>query len=111
MRANPPDADSDRMPANNRAASGRESLHYEIRVRGPIGPTMMQAFPTLAATRSGQDTLLIGSLADRCALYGVIHQLEALGLQLLEIRRPPRSDPGRPARSRDPGEDDSSRLA
>ena len=111
MRANPPDADSNRVPASNRAASGRESLHYEIRVRGPIGPTMMQAFPTLAATRSDQDTLLIGSLADQCALYGVIHQLEALGLQLLEIRRPPRSDPGRPARSRDPGEHDSSRLA
>ena len=50
---------------------------------------MMQAFPTLSATRSGQDTLLIGSLPDQSALYGVIHQLEALGLQLLEIRRPP----------------------
>ncbi|MBV9002038.1 MAG: hypothetical protein JO304_23475 [Solirubrobacterales bacterium] len=84
------------MPAKNRAASGRESLHYEIRVRGPIGPTMMQAFPTLAASRSGQDTLLIGSLADQCALYGVIGQLEALGLQLLEIRCVPTGDPERP---------------
>jgi hypothetical protein len=69
---------------------------YEIRVRGPIGPTMMQAFPTLAATRSGQDTLLIGSLPDQSALYGVIGQLEALGLQLLEIRRVPTGDPERP---------------
>ena len=55
----------------------------------------MQAFPTLAARRSAQDTLLVGSLPDQCALYGVIHQLEALGLQLLEIRRPPRGDPER----------------
>jgi hypothetical protein len=62
----------------------------------------MQAFPTLASIRSGQDTLLIGSLADQCALYGVIHQLEALGLQLLEIRCPPGSDPGRPPGSHDP---------
>ena len=36
-------------------------------------------------SRSGQDTLLTGSLPDQSALYGVIHQLEALGLELLEI--------------------------
>ena len=41
----------------------------------------MQAFATLAESRSGQDTLLVGSLPDQSALYGVIHQLEALGLQ------------------------------
>jgi hypothetical protein len=63
---------------------------------------MMQAFPTLAASRSGQDTLLIGSLPDQSALYGVIGQLEALGLQLLEIRCPPGSDSGRPPGSQDP---------
>lgn len=59
---------------------------YELRVRGPIGPTLMQAFPTLSASPSGQDTLLSGSLPDHSALYGVIHQLEVLGLQLLEVR-------------------------
>jgi epsilon-lactone hydrolase len=63
---------------------------------------MMQAFPTLVVSRSGQDTLLIGLLPDQCALYGVIHQLEALGLQLLEIRHPPSSVSG---------QDDSSRPA
>lgn len=72
---------------------------------------MMQAFPTLSATRSAQDTLLAGSLPDQCALYGVIHQLEALGLQLLGIRRLPTGDPEPPAQSHDPCEDDSSRLA
>jgi hypothetical protein len=51
----------------------------------------MQAFPCLTATPSGQDTLLTGSLPDQSGLYGVIHQLEALGLQLLEIRHLPRS--------------------
>jgi hypothetical protein len=85
MRAHPPDADHDRMPDKNRATGGG-AQRYEIRVRGPIGPTIMQAFPSLTATRSGQDTLLTGSLPDQSALYGVIHQLEALGLQLLEIR-------------------------
>ncbi len=91
MRAHPPQSDSERMSAKKRATGGREPRRHEIRVRGPIGPTMMQAFPTLAATGRGQDTLLTGSLCDQCALYGVIHQLEALGLELLEIRCLPTS--------------------
>ena len=84
----------ERMAATKRATGGSEPRRYEIRVRGPIGPTIMQAFPTLTATRSGHDTLLTGSLADQSALYGVIHQLEALGLQLLEIRCPTSGGPG-----------------
>ena len=97
MRSNPSDADPDRMAAKNTATGGRKPPRYEIRVRGPIGPTLMQAFPTLAASRNGEDTLLTGSLPDQSALYGVIHQLEALGLQLLEIRRLPSGDPERAA--------------
>jgi hypothetical protein len=86
MRAHPADSDPHHMPASQRATGGREPRRYEIGVRGRLGPTMMQAFPTLALSRSGQDTLLTGSLPDQCALYGVIHQLEALGLELLGIR-------------------------
>ena len=85
------------MPANDSATGGREPRRYEIRVRGPIGLTMMQAFPTLAASRSGQDTLLTGPLPDESALYGVIAELETLGLQLLEIRRPSTGDSERAA--------------
>ena len=85
MRAHPPDADPNRMPAEHTASGSHRSPRYEIHVRGPIGPTIMQAFPTLAASRSGQDTVLTGSLPDQAALYGVIHQLEALGLELLEV--------------------------
>ena len=76
-----------RMAANNSATGGCEPSRYEIRVRGPIGPAVMQAFPTFTAGRSGDDTLLTGSIPDQSALYGVIHQLEAVGLQLLEIDR------------------------
>jgi epsilon-lactone hydrolase len=83
------------MAAKESATGGGEARRYEIRVRGPIGLTMMQAFPTLAARRSGHDTLLIGSLPDQAALYGVIHDLEVLGLQLLDVRRLPTGDPER----------------
>jgi monoterpene epsilon-lactone hydrolase len=79
------------MPANERATGGREPRHYEIRVRGLIGLTLMQAFPALTTASIGPDTLLTGSLPDQSALYGVIHQLEALGLELLGIRCLPTS--------------------
>ena len=84
------------MPANKDATCCSGRRYYEIHVRGPIGPTIMQAFPSLTATPSGHDTLLTGSLPDQSALYGVINQLEALGLQLLEIRRP-KSDGAEPS--------------
>jgi hypothetical protein len=33
--------------------------------------------------------VLTGTLADQAALYGVLAQIEALGLELLEVRRLP----------------------
>jgi hypothetical protein len=68
------------------AARAKGSGHYEIRVRGAIGPTILESFPTLSARRGAGDTFLYGRLPDQSALYGVIHQLEALGLELLEVR-------------------------
>jgi hypothetical protein len=95
------------VPANTRTG-GSERRCYKIRVGGPVGPTVMEAFPTLTATRSGQDTVLAGSLRDQSALYGMINQLEALGLQLLEIRSRSLTMRGRRAGSDDACEDDSS---
>jgi hypothetical protein len=86
MRAHPPDTDPPRVAADKSATGGGKPRRYEIRVRGPMGPTLMQAFPTLTASRNGRDTLLTGSIPDQSALYGVIHQLEALGLQLLDVQ-------------------------
>jgi hypothetical protein len=63
--------------------------NYEIRVRGHSGTTMLRAFPAPAAQVHDRDTLLSGDLRDQAALYGVLHQTEALGLELLEFRRLP----------------------
>jgi hypothetical protein len=67
----------------------RGPQHYEIRVRGRLGPTMLRAFPALTAHPQGGDTLLQGRLQDQAAVYGLIARLEALGLELLELRRVP----------------------
>jgi hypothetical protein len=42
------------------------------------------------------ETVLTGSLEDQSAVYGVLAQVEALGLELVELRRvgPPTVDEG-----------------
>ena len=62
---------------------------YRIRVRGRLGETARSAFPALRARASGCDTVLTGALCDQAALYGVLAEIEALGLELLEVRRLP----------------------
>ena len=75
------------MPSKREALDGQQPELYEIRVRGLLGPMLLEAFPDLTAHRQGHDTLLRGQLPDQSALYGVIQQLDALGLELLEVRR------------------------
>ena len=67
----------------------RQAHRYRICVRGRLGETIRSAFPALQAKASGGDTVLTGPLPDRAALCGVLAQLEALGLELLEVRRLP----------------------
>jgi hypothetical protein len=62
------------------------SAGYQIRVRGHLGATMLRAFPDLQPETQGQDTLLRGAITDQAALHGVLAQIEALGLELLELR-------------------------
>jgi hypothetical protein len=64
-------------------------VNCEIRIRGRLGRTVRAAFPALDAQAQGQDTVLTGTLADQAALYGVLAQVEALGLELVEVRQLP----------------------
>ncbi len=69
--------------------SGPRPRQYEIWVRGHLGETMRFAFPALRAQPRGENTVLTGALPDQAALYGVLAEIEALGLELLEVRRLP----------------------
>ena len=59
---------------------------YRIRIKGRLGATVLSAFPALAPRHHGAYTVLTGVL-DQSALYGVLAEIEALGLDLLEVRR------------------------
>ena len=68
---------------------------YMIRINGHLGATVLSAFPAMAPRHHGAHTVLTG-LLDRSALYGVLAEIEALGLDLLEVRQvtPDRESPG-----------------
>jgi hypothetical protein len=59
---------------------------YTIRINGHLGATVLSAFPEMASRRHGAHTVLTG-LLDRSALYGVLAEIDALGLDLLEVRQ------------------------
>ena len=87
MRGHLPDRDYDDMdPA---------PVLYMIRINGHLGATLLSAFPAMAPHHHGPHTVLTG-LLDRPELYGVLAEIEALGLDLLEVRQltPDRKSPG-----------------
>jgi hypothetical protein len=59
---------------------------YMIRINGHLGASVLCAFPALAPEHHGAHTVLTG-LLDRSALFGVLAEIEALGLDLLEIQK------------------------
>ena len=72
----------------------RASL-YAIRIKGRLGTTALSAFPSMAYQMMRGETVLTGWLEDRSALFGVLVQIEGLGLELLEVRQLPTSPQSR----------------
>ena len=75
---------------------------YTIRIKGRLGATALSAFPTMVSELKSGETVLTGLVEDRSAMFGVLGQIEALGLELLELRQ----TPARP-RSPESGDDRS----
>jgi hypothetical protein len=68
-----------------RVVATSHNRRYRIRVRGVLSETLLCAFPGLDAETHSGDTVLAGALSDQAALYGVLDEIEALGLELLEV--------------------------
>lgn len=60
---------------------------YRIRIKGYLGATALAAFPTMTHRVDGHDTVLVGWLEDRSAVFGVLGQIQALGLELNAFRK------------------------
>ncbi|MET9296984.1 hypothetical protein [Streptomyces sp. NPDC003077] len=77
-----------------RAGTPSSGGDFEIRVRGRIGAALTSAFAELTVRLRPAETVLYGAGLDQAALYGVLDRIQALGLELLEVRRLP--GPGGP---------------
>ena len=75
------------MKRQDHRVATQPGYQYTIRIRGRLGSTALSAFPTLVAEVRSGDTVLTGLLVDRSAVYGVLAQIEALGLDLVEFRQ------------------------
>lgn len=60
----------------------------EFHLRGELSDLILSEFADLRATKRRGETILTGELPDQAALFGVLDRIEALGIQLLEVRRP-----------------------
>jgi hypothetical protein len=64
-----------------------ESSRYEFRVRGRLGETLLSSFEGFDAEVQPVETILRGMVADQAALHGILEKIEALGLELVEVRQ------------------------
>jgi hypothetical protein len=64
-------------------------FEYEIKVRGRLTPSLVVEFEQLHLESHLQpvETLLRGEVHDQAALHGLLRRIEALGLELVEVRR------------------------
>jgi hypothetical protein len=63
--------------------------HYEIRIRGRVSPAVLKTFDPLESDVERVETVLHGPVRDQAELHGLLHRLQALGLELVEVRRLP----------------------
>ena len=82
------------LPAAHHGRMDLAPALYTIRINGHLGAMMLSAFPAMVPQWRDADTVLTG-LLDRSALYGVLAEIDALGLDLLEVRQLD-PDPGSP---------------
>jgi hypothetical protein len=62
---------------------------YEIRIKGRVTDSFRIAFEDLSVTVNPVETVLRGVDLDQAALYGILDRIQALGFELVEVRRLP----------------------
>jgi hypothetical protein len=67
---------------------------YEIRIRGRVSAAVLETFDAMESDVEPVETILHGPVRDQAELHGLLHRLQSLGLELIEVRRLPESNPG-----------------
>ena len=70
-----------------------EAKTFEVHVRGELAPHDLEDLEYLTATVVPAETVLSGLVPDQAALLGLLARMQALGLELVEVRRLPGEGP------------------
>jgi hypothetical protein len=62
---------------------------YQIRIRGRVSPALLESFERMESEVEPVETVLHGPVRDQAELHGLIDRIQALGLELVEVRRLP----------------------
>jgi hypothetical protein len=63
---------------------------YELRIRGRVTEPLLSSFEGMSSSLEPVETVLHGPVRDQAELHGLIDRIQALGLELIEVRRLPR---------------------
>ena len=63
------------------------SVGYEIHIKGRVSEQLLTAFEGMEASEQSVETVLRGPVLDQAALHGLLDRIQALGLELIEVRR------------------------
>jgi hypothetical protein len=62
---------------------------YEIRIRGRVSRALLDSFEGMSSELEPVETVLHGPVRDQSELHGLLDRIQALGLELVEVRRLP----------------------
>ncbi len=71
---------------------GVRRTSYEIHIKGRVSDQLLGVFEGMDATVQSVETVLRGPVLDQAALHGMLDRIQALGLELVEVRRLPEGD-------------------
>jgi hypothetical protein len=60
---------------------------YEVRISGLVPQTVLQKLDDVEVASEELRTVVSGHFADQAALYGFLHRLRDLGLDVVEVRQ------------------------
>jgi hypothetical protein len=82
-----PDQDRVAQPDQHGAAQPQPGPVYEVRVRGVLEERWSSWFDGLdIVAEPPENSLIVGAVADQCALHGLLAKVRDLGLPLISVQ-------------------------
>jgi hypothetical protein len=74
-------------PVNRNGVANVRDAMYEIRIKGRVSRALLDSFEGMESELEPVETVLHGPVRDQSELHGLIGRVQALGLELIEVRR------------------------